>query len=437
MSRLIRRIVTGVLSVIVGLGLWLSQAAAEVKVVVLPADYPRDRGALLVSIAEMGTALGLDDQLIVYDGRSLGQVATLAIPKNDPKAANPAWRKRKLAEQFAPIRRHIQAMPASPPDGELAENVRIPDVLNEIGRNLIPSLPDKKAAVLVIGSALYFDRRDGRWSMTERYYPSDGHLKSPPSETPFGVAGMETRLAGATVHYCWPGGEFATSDHEEDVRRWWSLWTLTQGARVGTFSFDPAACFKRLRTNESSGQASYQASPDAKREMLRSHAPISAILPASQAQPGEYFLHDHVSISRTPPSTTKGIAWVGIKWTAPVDLDIYSRSDSTKPWLFFANVQTADGRFNKDHRSATGDKQFEFIEYVTPIDLTRAEVFINFYAGQLTAPPEGLLRVWFDGRTYEAPFKIAATQGNRGAPPMTGPAWVRIDLRRVVGLTGP
>jgi hypothetical protein len=57
-------------------------------------------------------------------------------------------------------------------------------------------------------------------------------------------------------------------------------------------------------------------------------------------------------------------------------------------------------------------------------------VFVNIYAGRVRTPVEGVLRLAFQGRLYGTPFKIAALDGNQGMAPMTGPQWVRIDLRK-------
>jgi hypothetical protein len=312
----------------------------------------------------------------------------------------------------------------------------IPELLDEIGRNIIPSLPEKRAEVLLIGSFLYYDGRDARWSMTDRFYPSDGLLRAPRAQAPFGVAGARDRLAGMTIHFCGANGAaaFASAEHEELVRRFWSLWVVEQSGQIGTFSYDLATCFRRFGTGETSGQTSYTVSTDAKPEMLRVRAPIPAAVPASMARPGEYFLREDVPISRTPPNTSTGVAWIGIKWGAPCDLDLYARPDGASPWLFYGQVRSADGYFNKDYLSAPGDKQFEYIEFTRPVDLNRVEVAVNLYSGDLPAGPEGIVRVWFNGQVYEAPFKLAAKSGSRGALPMSGPYWLRLDLRKVVGL---
>jgi hypothetical protein len=408
---------------------------AKSRIVVLPPDYAGAREELMQHLADEVTALAPGDQMILFAARPFRQLALIAIP-DSPNAQNRAWVKRRLGEQFGPVLRYIATLPGGT-SGDPPGNLMIPTVLDEIGRNVIPGLPGKSADVLLIGSHIYHDRRDSRWSMTDRFFPSDGLLRVPRTEAPFGIAGAERRLEGATLHFCWPGGqdEFATAEHEERMRRWWSMWTTGQSGRVGTFSYELATCFRRFHTGETSGQTAYKASPDAKPEMLRVRAPVPAALPASFATPGEWFMRDDVPISRTPPTTSTGIAWIGLKWSAPCDIDLYARPEGASQWLFFGRVRTPDGFFSKDWLSATGEKQFEYVEFIRPIDLGRAEVAINFYSGNLPAGPEGVIRVWFGGQVYEAAFKFAARSGNGGRLPISGPHWLRIDLREVVGLS--
>ena len=177
---------------------------------------------------------------------------------------------------------------------------------------------------------------------------------------------------------------------------------LGQQGRVGAIFKDLAICFNKFRSGDTSAQSTYRLVPDAKPEMLRARAAVPLGLPANSAQPGEYFLRDNISISKTPPVTTTGIAWLRIKWSADCDIDLYARSNAGADWLYFGNARTRDGFFNRDFQTATGPAQWEFIEF-RPIDLTKVNVAINLYAGDLPAPPEGLLRVWFNGNVSKHP----------------------------------
>jgi hypothetical protein len=407
----------------------------KVRVIVLPADAATNGQVLLKHIAASVEVLAPDDQLLVYSARQPG-IQIAAIGPRD-RRMNDARAKVALSAQFKPVREYLSALPSGAA-AEMPGNLMLPALMDELGRNLFPSLTDRTAHVLVLGSLLFWDRRDARSSlMAEGFVPSDGTLRAPAMEWPFSIIGASERMAGVTVHYCsLNSGEFVSSEHEAQVRRFWSLWTVGQGGRVGTFSSDTQTCFRRFNVGEASGQITYQMSRDLKPEMLRIVPREPATLPASFDAPGRYFLYDDMPISRTPPIFTKGIAWIGIKWQANCDLDLYTRGDPASPWLYYGSPKSAEGRFNKDYTSGTGEAQFEYVEFMREIDLTKAEAAVNLYACDAAAPPEAVVRVWFAGKVYQAPVRLGAKTGNRGATPIAPPYWVRLDLRKVVGLVG-
>src|SRR5436190_1069484 len=71
------------------------------------------------------------------------------------------------------------------------------------------------------------------------------------------------------------------------------------------------------------------------------------------------------------------------------------------------------GYYYKDHRSSPG-KEYEFIEFESPVDIREVEAFVNFYKGSCPGGPRGEVRIEFDGRIYSAPFSIPAEEGNLG-----------------------
>jgi hypothetical protein len=412
--------------------LFATQSSAKTRIIMVPPDAAGVGASLVKHIADSVMSLGSGDRLLVYVARPVTQIASIARPP-DP-ALNSARINAALVAQFKPVRDYLTAPSVSV--SQALGNLMIPSVIDELGRNLLPSLPERKADILLVGSLLYADPRDGRTAMTDRYVPSDGTLRAPRAEWIFSTMGAEEQLSGVTVHFCTPNAatEFESDAHEERVKRFWSLWTTAQGGRVGTFSHDLGTCFRRFDAGEASGQIVHQVSRDAKAEMLRVPARLPATLPVSFENPGPYFLRDDVPLSRMPPAASKGVAWVGIKWGAACDIDLYARGDPSSPWLYFGSARSAEGYFNKDIRSGGEEAQFEYVEFTRAIELGKAEAAINLYSCEAAVLPEGAVRIWFAGKVYEAPFKLTAKSGNRGAMPMVGPHWLRIDLRKIVGL---
>src|ERR1700722_2662868 len=87
--------------------------AGSVEARTLIAVHPPDLGAakapLLREFGDLLMKLPLGERLIVYGARGPLQLATTTAP-DDPRAANAAWRRRKLAEAFAPVARYIAEM---------------------------------------------------------------------------------------------------------------------------------------------------------------------------------------------------------------------------------------------------------------------------------------------------------------------------------------
>lgn len=411
-------------------------AVASTKIVVLPPDASRYGPQLLKHLADAAVTLPPGDEIHVYTARPVSPIAQLFRPR-DP-SLNAARIKVAMTAQFKPVKEFLSRLPSGAA-GDTPAALQIPLLMDELSANVISSLPEKRAHILLVGSLLFHDRRTARTSMLDRYVPSDGVLSAKHDEWVFSTAEAHGRLAGSVIHFCSPEGEaeHESSQHALRLQRFWSLYVSTQSGAVGTFSNDLATCFRRWATGDSSGQPTYQLMRDAKPEMIRVPANMPATAPTSYDTPGQWFLRDDVVISKNPATATKGILWAGIKWKTSCDFDIYSRPDPASPWLFFASGKTADGHFNRDFTSGTGEGQgqYEYVEYTREVDLSRVELAVNLYSCDGTAVQEGIVRIWFSGKVFQSPFKLGARTGNRGGQPIAPPYWVRIDLQKLVGLT--
>ena len=350
------------------------QAEARTRIVVVSDRGSRD--AVFEQIAQLAVTQGGSDRLLVYAAHPFTRLAEIRPPAE--LDLNKAQIKARLAQLIGPVRTYLLAAPDRVAKGQ-ASQLLIPEVMGELARNVIPTLPEKRADILLLGTLNPVDAKDGRWSMTNRYYPSDGLLKLQRAETPYGTASAKAQLSQSTVYYCYPDSEaeFATTEHEERVRRWWAVWTAAQAGKAGGFSKDIATCFARLRSGDTSGQPAYPLHANEKPKMLRAPGPTPSSPPTSYTTPGEYFLGPNVTIATTPPRTTVGIAWIGILWLQSCDLDLYVRSNAAAKWLYFGEVRTEDGFFNKDIRTGSEQGQFEYVETTRPIDVTKADVAIN------------------------------------------------------------
>jgi len=75
----------------------------------------------------------------------------------------------------------------------------------------------------------------------------------------------------------------------------------------------------------------------------------------------------------------------------------------------------AHGRryYYKDHRSSPG-REYEFIEFESPVDIREVEASVNFYKGDCPGGPRGEVRIEFDGGFIGATFSISFLRGNQG-----------------------
>jgi hypothetical protein len=125
---------------------------------------------------------------------------------------------------------------------------------------------------------------------------------------------------------------------------------------------------------------------------------------------------------------------IGIRWRGDIDLDLYAKAKPGAETLFFEHTRAPEGYYFKDHRSSP-EREYEFIEFETPVDVYQVEASINFFEGHASGGPGGEVRIEFDGRIYTGRFALPAENGNEGR---TGSrqrdAWTRIDIPGILKL---
>jgi hypothetical protein len=90
---------------------------------------------------------------------------------------------------------------------------------------------------------------------------------------------------------------------------------------------------------------------------------------------------------------------------------------------------------HKDHRASPG-REYEFIEFESPVDVREVEAWVNFYKGSSPDGPRGEVRLEYRGRIYGATFSIRAPSGNRGrSGPSQQDFWTRIPVQEILKLT--
>jgi hypothetical protein len=372
--------------------------------------------------------LPLNSRLAVYDAFELKSITRVTLPNarafNSPKTR---------ANQFAPAIRDLKLFlaqdHAKPTNSHLTFEgaIRLPQFLDFLTENLRATNPSP--AVLLIGSPLYQDAKEPAFSMVDGYFPSDGHLRASREKSVFGSAGETATALPLSVHWIYFGDPWVSDLHREKVTRFWTLYLEKRAAHLDVFTGDLPTALQSFLQGPRAPSNRWTVDTGSKVEMLRVSRNVEI---------ADWLTSDQLpERSPGPPTIRLGPLKIGIRWKANVDLDLYSAPRPGGETLFFQHVRSSEGYYYKDHRSSPG-KEFEFIEFESPVDIREVEAFVNFYKGVWPGGPRGEVRIEFDGRIYSAPFSIPAEEGNLGRSGASAQEfWTRIPVQEMLKIAPP
>jgi len=374
-------------------------------------------------------SLPLGSQLRIYDAYNLQTVAELSIPNLAP-FRSAKTRANQFAPQILKLKKFLGTEHAQPGGAgpQFAGAVRLPQFLDFVHGALPGKQAQEAVTVIVLGNPLYLDLKEPSFSMNEGYFPSDGHLKVGREKSVYGVTDRADALSGMRVHFGYFGDPWVSGIHEEKISRFWHLFLKLQGAELAALSGDVATIFKNapLAATAPSRFASAQLERgDAKPEMLRVTREVDS---------RDWITRDDVRFALRAPSTVVGPMKIGIRWQGDWDLDLYASARPGAETLFFQHTRCPEGYYYKDHRSSP-DREYEFIEFTSPVNIREVEAMVNFYRGRAPEGAEGEVRVEFDNKIYSGKFRISAPEGNRGRLNETQQDyWARLDLKKILRL---
>jgi hypothetical protein len=233
------------------------------------------------------------------------------------------------------------------------------------------------------------------------------------------------------VRWLYFGDPWPSDLYKEKVTRFWSLYFQARGARLLTFCGDAPTALRAFSQGSDPAPAlarTWNLDPQqTKIEMLRI---------GREVELADWIQRDALSeTAPRAPTVLFGRMKIGIRWKDNIDLDLYATPRSGAETLFFQHPRSPEGFYYKDHRSSPG-REYEFIEFETPVDARQVEAFVNFYNGECPSGPRGEVRVEFDGRIYSAPFSISASEGKRGRlGPGHEQSWQRIPVQEILKLS--
>jgi hypothetical protein len=232
------------------------------------------------------------------------------------------------------------------------------------------------------------------------------------------------------VYWAYFGEPWESDLHREKVTRFWALYLERRGGRLASFSADLATAMSSF-TSEAPGPSAasngWVEDPlQTRPEMLRASRSVELV----------DWLNGNVlpDANPLPPSEMTGPLKIGIRWKDNIDLDLYATPHRGAETLFFQHSRSPEGYYAKDHRASPG-REYEYIEFESPVDVRKVRAFVNFYAGSCPGGPRGEVRLEFLNRIYSGTFAIASAEGNQGR---SGPAqadfWTQIPIQEILRL---
>jgi hypothetical protein len=373
--------------------------------------------------------LPLNSKLEVYDAFNLKSITRISIPAakvfNSPKT-----RANQFALPIGEIRQFL-ARDNPKPTGSNAgfeAAIRLPQFCDFLAQDRPPRGGEGRLPLLLIGSPLYQDAREPGFSMVDGYFPSDGNLTVSRDQSVYGFNPGQDSGQGLLVSWALFGDAWASDLHREKVTRFWALYLERRGSRLASFSEDLATAlgaFAAQSPGRSAASNGWVADPlQTKPEMLRVSRNVDLV---------DWLTGDAVPDSNPPPpSQMTGPLKIGIRWKENIDLDLYAKPRRDAETLFFQHPRSPEGYYFKDHRSSPG-REYEFIEFESPVDVRQVRAYVNFYEGSCPGGPRGEVRIEFRNRIYRGTFAIASSEGNQGR---SGPAqadfWTQIPIREIL-----
>ena len=365
------------------------------------------------------------DTITVYDAFNLQPATRLTIPNGKQYEGNARARAQKMKAEMGALKEFFTREVPHPANE--AGELRAPQFLELLGSQL--RLNSDEITVILIGSAFYRDAREPAFNISDGFYPSDGHIVADQKTSIYGTANKRDALKNVAVHYCYLHENFASDELRNRVGRFWTLFVSQQGGVLASFAADlPLTTERALKTTR---QPFMQAAIDANDLKIQMHK-------IGMRTDRSWIENDTTPKETTPPPVTVGKLKVGIRWASDVDIDLYVRPRAGAVELYYGRNRSSDGVHNKEFESSpTNSKGFETVECYSDVDLKNVEAAVNFYSGTSPGGVTGIIRVLFNDKLYESPFRIIASSGNRGdATSRRGGSdyWQTIDLLQIVGL---
>ena len=347
--------------------------------------------------ATRGAALG------IYDGKTLEEITKVSVPDTELYEQPNS---RRVAKRNGPAVQSIKSFCMH--DGASKPTLLFYEALRFAGNNLQSG--SAPLDILLVGPPMALDPKAPATSMRRGIAPGDAHLFVSRFESVYGTAREENLLKNVRVHFSTlDDGWAASARHQAAVERFISYSVELRGGEFASFERDIGTVLARINSN-SKNRLTYEPLSQTDHKLVM--VDYGRVIPGAEniferplstaARPADALIAplDQVSI--------------GISWECACDADLVVTTAAGRPPLYWNNRQTEDGRFLKDFRTANARRGFETVILSRPVRLGDLMIAVNLYGGDVPQGLTGRVRVAINQETYEAPFVINATTGNRG-----------------------
>jgi hypothetical protein len=474
---------TNILILIVGLSALSAKAAAletpqEIIIGLSPFQPASERAkqqALLQRFVVADCPNG--SRIIVWDAWELRVIFDVQLPAL--RFDTPAARAPRVAPSLAALKQWFAGLDGKQTPVGMKDTVaiKVPEWLHAATAQ--PATGNR--TIVIFSSPFCLVPNEPSFSMVETRYPSDAHLNAG-DKSIYSIADKRGRLANTIVLWAYSSESvWASQNHRERVARWWSLFIAGQGpnAMLAAFSSDaPQVLLAATRANhrpigdyavnaddtalmmhiaaQREVPAKIQARPAPLPEPLPQPVakveppptpPPVAVSPARAPEPEPPPKSVEETIISIPaqseiPKPAVGNVGIAAVWSADpgTDIDLWVAAKHGLPEAYWNRPRVPHVRYARDIRTSQTVKEnaqwravWEYVE-VEGEQVTEPTVWLNVYAAR--GPVSGIVRVQFDGRVVDRPFKFDVTNGNRGrasniAARSRSPYWLEIRLEEI------
>lgn len=416
------------------------QAAHAVVIEYAIAPEAKSRAELWPTLVETLLAAKATDVITVVDVQKNQRIATISIPEEVARVANPVARSNWLTKQ--PVIAKLKGF-LKEPDTTVGQGSGVAFV------RYIRSLELRRAEFNQPVQAVYWGSPIvvAPGVSLAAAWPADGFLFATDAFSLFSVTGKEGALKDVTLHLVHSAtlAEFAKANpdgHRDRLRRFYGLFVGLQGGNLATF----ASSAEHLRNLAVTAypKIDYGRPDNSSNKLLLWD--VLAPVADREGKALRTSLWQSPAPAKNPSLSASQLAAspldIGIRWWSNknerIDLDIYVQAAPGDAELSYKQTGAPEkyaGRFLRDITAAGDENGFETVTYAGNVPVKGLKAYINHYSGKSSTPVAIEVRVRVQGEIYSKRLQLPAGMGTGGGGNRdASPSWVKIDVPALLGL---